>query len=218
MFQQFLCDSSGYAVQYVETASKQKERQRFREIVNRICREHSIEPAWVREEVIESQIIAMLENLALPREVYDWAMAYLEHTLVKDAADTEQELWKLKKRAADTQATLDTLLLKAAQTKDSLAEEFFRLSRQKQKESALLQQRIDQTEAGKQENGRDAAKIIELAQHLAEQHVTFPPPQRRQIVDSVFSNLQLENVNLCGNYRLPFSILAENHLCPLNSG
>ena len=125
---------------------------------------------------------------------------------------------KLKKRAADTQATLDTILLKAAQTEDNLAEEFLRLARQRQKELALLKQRIDQTEAGKQENGRNAAKIIELAQHLAEQYVTFPPPQRRQIVDSVFSNLQLEDVNLCGNYRLPFSILSENSSRPLKSG
>jgi hypothetical protein len=127
-------------------------------------------------------------------------------------------LRKLKKRAADTQATLDTILLKAAQTEDNLAEEFLRLARQRQKELALLNQRIDQTEAGKQENGRNAAKIIELAQHLAEQYVTFPPPQRRQIVDSVFSNLQLEDVNLCGNYRLPFSILSENSSRPLKSG
>ena len=84
--------------------------------------------------------------------------------------------------------------------------------------NALLQQRSEQIKAGKQENSRDGVKIIELAQHLVEQYVTFPPPQKRRIVDSVFSNLQLEDVNLCGNYRLPFSILAENSCRPLNSG
>ena len=64
-----------------------------------------------------------------PKEIYDWAIAYLEHTLLKDAADSERELRKLKRRAADTQATLDTLLLKAAQTEDNLAKEFLRLAR-----------------------------------------------------------------------------------------
>jgi len=73
-----------------------------------------------------------------------------------------------------------------------------------------------QIETGKQENIRDPAKILELAQHLAGQYVTLPAPQKRQIADSVFSNLQLDDVTLCGNYRLPFSILAENGNHPLN--
>jgi hypothetical protein len=136
----------------------------------------------------------------------------------QDLANMQNELGRLKQRSSGTQATLDALLLKAAQAEDNLAEGFMQLARQKQHEVALLQQRIEQRKAGKQENGRDAAKIIELAQHLAEQYVTFPPPQRCQIVDSVFSNLQLEDVNLCGDYRLQFSILAENSHRPLNSG
>ena len=130
----------------------------------------------------------------------------------------QNELNRLKRRSSETQATLGALLLKAAQTEDNLAEGFMQLARQKQHEVALLQQRIEQIKTGKQENSPDAVKIIELAQHLVEQYVTFPPPQKRQIVDSVFSNLQLEDVNLCGDYRLPFSILAKNSRHPLNSG
>ena len=38
----------------------------------------------------------MLEKLSLPKEVYDWAVAYLEHILANDGADVEQELRKLK--------------------------------------------------------------------------------------------------------------------------
>ncbi len=208
------CAYCGYSI----TAELHKQRYTYYRCSQLRYRKHSVEPAWVREEVIESQIVAMLEKLTLPKEVCDWAMAYLDRVLTRDLADMQNELGKLKRRSSETQATLDALLLKAAQTEDNLAEGFMQLARQKQHEVALLQQRIEQTKAGKQENGRDAAKIIELAQHLAEQYVTFPPPQRRQIVDSVFSNLQLEDVNLCGDYRLPFSILAENSHRPLNSG
>ncbi len=93
-----------------------------------------------------------------------------------------------------------------------------RLARQKQRELALLQQREGQIKAGKREDNHDAANILELAQHLAEQYVTLPAPKKREVVNSVFLNLQLDAVNLCGDYRLPFSILAENRGRPLNSG
>jgi len=109
-------------------------------------------------------------------------------------------------------------LLKATQTEDNLAEGFMQLARQKQHEVALFQQRIGQIKAGKQENNRDAVKIIEIAHHLVEQYITFPSPQKRQIVDSVFSNLKLKGANLCRYYRLPFSILVENNRHPLKSG
>jgi len=208
------CVHCGYSI----TAELHKQRYTYYRCSQLRYRKHSVEPAWVREEVIESQIIAMLEKLTLPKEVYDWAMAYLDRVLARDLTDTQNELGRLKRRSSETQATLDALLLKAAQTEDNLAEGFMQLANQKQHEVALLQQRIEQIKAGKQENSRDAVKIIELAQHLVEGYVTFPPPQKRQIVDSVFSNLQLEDANLCGNYRLPFSILAKNSHRPLNSG
>jgi hypothetical protein len=66
------------------------------------------------------------------------------------------------------------------------------------------------------ERSTNMAKILELAQNLAGQYITLPAPQKRQIADSVFSNLQLDDVILCGDYRLPFSILAENGNHPLN--
>ncbi len=47
-------------------------------------------------------------------------------------------------------------------------------------------------------------------------YVTLKPPQKRQIADSVFSNLELDGVSLCAEYRLPFAILAENGTHPLN--
>ncbi|GAG46535.1 unnamed protein product, partial [marine sediment metagenome] len=155
-------------------------------------------------------------DVCLDKEVYDWAMEYLDRALVRDSSETRNELHKLKRKVSQTQATLDALLLKAAQAEDNLAEEFMRLAGQKQQELVLLQRRIEQIETGKQENSRDPAKILELAQHLAGQYVTLPAPQKRQIADSVFSNLQLDDVTLCGNYRLPFSILAENGDHPLN--
>lgn len=169
------------------------------------------------ESAIESQVIDMLDRLILPSEIYDWAMAYLTHVFEKDVHDAEQELRKLKKRIADTQATLDTLLLKAAQTEDNLAEDFLRIARQKQREVALLQQRATQIAAGKQEDNGDAAKILELAQLQPQQYLMLTPPQKHQVVDSVFLNLRLDAVNLCGDYRLPFSILAKNRARLLKS-
>jgi hypothetical protein len=67
---------------------------------------------------------------------------------------------------------LDSLLLKAAQTEDNLAGGFLRLARQKQEELNLLQKRFEQIECGKQESNCNAAKILELAQHIAKTYVT----------------------------------------------
>ena len=66
--------------------------------------------------------------------------------------------------------------------------------------------------------GSNPAGIIELAQGLAREYVTLRPSQKRQIVDSVFSKLRLDDAYVCGNYRLPFSILTQNSSRPLNSG
>lgn len=198
------CAHCGYSI----TAELHKQQYTYYRCAQINHQKHPVRPSWVPESVIESQVISMLDKLILPKEIYDWAMAYLEHTLVKDVSDTERELRRLRKRATDTQPTLDMLLLKAAQTEDNLAEEFLRLARQKQRELAVLQQRIDRIEAGKQENNTDAAKILELAQRLPQQYLMFAPPQKRQVVDSVFLNLRLDTVNLCGEYRLPFSIPA----------
>jgi hypothetical protein len=58
--------------------------------------------------------------------------------------------------------------------------------------------------------GHTAPGIIELAQGLSKQFVTLAGPQKRQIADLVFSNLRLDRATVVGDYRLPFSILAEN--------
>jgi len=208
------CAECGYSI----TAELHKKRYIYYRCAQFNQREHLVKPSWVTEQAIEEQIIRMLDKLVLSKEVYDWVLAYLERSIAKDAVNTEKELRTLRKKAIDTQATLDTLLLKVAQTEDNLAGSFLRLARQKQEEIELLREKIKQIEAGKPENSHDAARILELAQHLAEQYVTFPSPQKRQITDSVFLNLRLDDVTLCGDYKLPFSILAENDNHPLDSG
>ena len=91
-----------------------------------------------------------------------------------------------------------------------------RLARERQSEMALLQRRFEQTKSGLQEDTGGPVKILELAQHLSRQYVTLKPPKKRQIADSVFSNLELDGVSLCAEYRLPFAILAKNTDRPLN--
>ena len=72
--------------------------------------------------------------------------------------------------------------------------------------------------AGKRGNNSNAARILELAQRLSQQYVVFSTLPKRQVVDLVSLNLRLDAVDLCGQYRLPFSILVESHRRPLKSG
>ena len=206
------CAHCGYNV----TAEIHKQRYTYYICSQRRYREHPVKPAWVRETVIESEIVALLERLHLPDEVYDWAITYLNTVLSEDLADTQKELCSLKRKASETQATLDAILLRAARADDSLAEGFMRLAKQKQQEITMLQRRSEQIEKGKPGDSSDPVRVLELAQNLARQYVTFSSVARRQIVKSVFSNLRLDDVTLDGEYRLPFAILAENADRPLN--
>ena len=158
----------------------------------------------------------MLEKLRLPKEVCDWAMAYLRNILAEDQADGQKELKRLKKRISETRTTVDSLLLRAAQADDSLIESFMHLAKKKQQEITLLERRSEQIKKGKEEKSCEPARIFGLSQNLVEHYVTFPAAQKRQAIETVFSNLQLDDVNLCAEYRLPFSILAENAHRPLD--
>jgi DNA invertase Pin-like site-specific DNA recombinase len=208
------CAHCGYNI----TADMHKRKYTYYFCSQRQHQEHPIKPAWVSEPDIESQIITLLGRLVLPKEIYDWAKEYLQRVLVQDESDMENELMKLKRRLSETQATMDALLLKAAHVEDNMSEGFMRLARDKHNEIAVVQQRIDEITHGKREYSGEPVRIIELAQNLSAQYVTLKPPQKRQIANSVFSNLELDDVTLCGTYRLPFAILAENANRPLKCG
>ena len=208
------CAHCGYRI----TGELHKGRYRYYRCAQVQYREHPIHPAWVPESEIESQITAMLGKLVLPEKVCRWAMTYLQRAAKQNAADRKQELQRLRRKASQARASLDGLLLKAVEVGDGLAESFMRLARQKQHELGLLEGRIKETNGSRQQDGRRAAKILELAQHLAERFLTLPSDQKRRITDAVFLNLRLDHVTLLGEYRLPFSILAENGNRPANSG
>jgi site-specific DNA recombinase len=208
------CARCGYNI----TADMHKKRYTYYFCSQRQHQKHPVKPAWVSEPDIESQIITLLGRLVLPKEIYEWAKEYLQLVLVQDESDMENELMKLKRRLSETQTTMDALLLKAAHAEEDLAEGFMRLARDKHNEATLVKQRIDEITQGKRDYSSEPVRIIELAQNLSTQYVTLKPPQKRQIVNSVLSNLELDDITLCGTYRLPFAILAENANHPLNSG
>jgi hypothetical protein len=99
-----------------------------------------------------------------------------------------------------------------------LVASLMRLAGRKQEELALIETRIRDLENGKTPDSDPPLKILELAQDPANQYVTFQTPKKRHVVDSVLLNLRPDNVTLCADYRLPFSILAENGNHPPNSG
>ncbi len=206
------CSGCGYSI----TAEMHKQQYSYYICSQRRHRDHPVKPAWVPESLIESQIVSMLDKLILPKEVYDWVIEYLKRISTQEGVDTQKELKSLKRKISESQNTVDALLLRAAQAEDSLADGFMRLARQRQSEMALLQRRFEQTKSGLQEDTGEPLKILELAQLLSRQYVTLKPPQKRQIADSVFSNLELDDVTLCAEYRLPFAILAKNANPPLN--
>ena len=206
------CADCGYNV----TAETHKKQYTYYICAQRRHIDHVEKPAWVPEPKIESQIVSLLEKLVLPKEVYDWVLEYLKRSATQESTDVEKELKSLKRKISESQKTIDSILLRAAQAEDSLADGFMRLAQERQSEVTLLQHRFEQVKSGLQEDNGGPLKILELAQDLSRQYVTLKPPQKRQIANSVFSNLELNGVSLCADYRLPFAILAKNANRPVN--
>ncbi len=206
------CADCGYNI----TAETHKKKYTYYICAQRRNIEHIEKPAWVPEQKIESQIVSFLEKLVLPRDIYDWVVEYLKRYSTKEISDTEKELKSLKRKISESKKVIDSILLRAAQANDDLADNFMRLAQERQSEVSLLQQRYEQLKSGLQEDNSKPLKILELAQSLSKQYVTLKPPQKRQITNSVFSNLTLNGVSLCADYRLPFAILAKNANHPVN--
>ena len=157
------CAHCGYNI----TAEIHKQRYIYYICSQQRHREHSVMLAWVREQVIESQIIAMLKRLCLPKEVYDWVMAYLKNILAKDQVDTENELRGLKRKQSETQAALDAILLRTAEADADLAEGFMRLAKHKQQKVTLLQRWIAEIQQGKY------SIVVVIRQKLSNSHKTL---------------------------------------------
>ena len=196
------CSDCGYNI----TAEIHKKRYVYYVCSQRQQMDHSFKLQWIKEEKIESQIIASLEKLVLPDELYKWVIDYLKG----------KEILSVKRRLKDSQVKFDNLLIKASESEDKLSMGFMRLAGKKQTEIVLLRNQIEKLEIGKEENSRKPLKIIELTQDIANKYVSLKSSKKRCIVNSVFSNLSLDGVSLCAEYRLPFEILAKNAQYPPN--
>ena len=178
--------------------------------------DHSFELQWVKEKEIESQIIALLQKLVLPAELYDWVIQYLRVSAKKTKQEKEKEIASLKRRLKESQVKFDNLLIKASESDNKFSDGFMRLAGKQQTEISLLQSRLEGFEMEKKEDIQKPLQIIELTQDIANKYVSFKSVQKREIVESVFSNLSLNGVSLCADYNLPFEILAKNAEHPLN--
>ena len=178
--------------------------------------DHGFELQWVKEQQIESQIIALLQKLVLPDELYDWVVQYLKISSKKSKQEKEKEIYSVKRRLKEAQGKFDNLLIKASESDDKFSGGFMRLAGKQQTEISLLQNRMERFETGKEEDIQKPLQIIELTQDIADKYVSLKSMQKRGIVKSVFSNLELDGVSLCAEYNLPFEILAKNAKHPLN--
>jgi len=206
------CSDCGHQI----TAEIHKKRYVYYVCSQRRHIDHSFELQWVKEEEIESQIIALLQKLVLPDELYDWVVQYLKVSTKKNEQEKEKEIYSVKRRLKEAQVKFDNLLIKASESEDKLSTGFMRLASKQQMEISLLQNRMQRLEMGKEEDIQKPLQIIELTQDIANKYVSLKSTQKRGIVKSVFSNLSLNGVSLCAEYNLPFEILVKNAHCPPN--
>lgn len=205
------CSDCGYNI----TAEIHKKRYVYYICSQRRHVDHCLQLQWVKEDQIETQIVELLQKLVLPAELYDWVVEYLKISAKKNTREKEKEISKLKRRLKVGQEKFDNLLTKAAESDNQLSSGFMRLAGVQQSEISLMQTQIEKLKTGEKENFQKPLEIIELTQNIANKYVSLKSEQKRKLVKSVFSNLELEGVSLCADYNLPFEILTNNTKYPL---
>ena len=74
---------------------------------------------------------------------------------------------------------------------------------------ATFKLQIDSVDRSHDEIAELASKVFELSQNLAAKWFTASVPEKRQMLDIEFLNLQFVDVSLCATIRKPFDVLTE---------
>ena len=163
---------------------------------------------WIREEVLDSQVVEMLKAIEIDSEVADWIVEALRSSHEQEIEFRETELKKLKRRSDGLQQRLD----KAYEDRlDGIIDDGYwgDISSTWRSEQDRILERITRFKDANRDYVETGIRIIELAQKAHSLYLNQNAREKRKLLDTLLSNCNLEGASLYPTYKKPFDLIAE---------
>jgi site-specific DNA recombinase len=172
----------------------------------------------VTEADLDKQVLAVFDKMRVEDEgVRDWFRLVLASQTRDAQADSRAQRAELTRQETLIVAQQDRLLnLRLAEDIDQ--ETFARKHTEMRDRLASIKLQLDVLDRSHDETAELAAKVFELSQTLRQQWLTADYAAKRRILEIVFLNCRLEDVNLVPTMRKPFDVLAEGLLLKNSRG
>ena len=144
-------------------------------------------------------------------KVRDWFRLVLASQTRDAQADSRVQRAELQCQETLIVAQQDRLLnMRLAEEIDEAT--FARKHKEMRDRLSSIKLQLDVLDRSHDENAELAAKVFELSQTLRQQWLTADYAAKRRILEIVFLNCRLDDVNLVPTIRKPFDVLAEGLL------
>jgi len=172
----------------------------------------------VREADIETQVMAVFDKMRVEDEkVRNWFRLVLASQTRDAQADSLAQRAELQRQETLIVGQQDRLLnMRLAEEIDETT--FARKHTEMRDRLASIKLQLDVLDRSHDETAELAAKVFELSQTLRQQWLTADYPEKRRLLEIVFLNCRLDDVNLVPTMRKPLDILAEGLLSENSRG
>lgn len=176
------------------------------------CHARSCKGVSVREEVLDDGVRNALRDLILDeQDLTDFASQFRRQT-ESTAANSTQQQDALRLKLANVDARVDRLT-------DAYIDRLIEKDVFEERKAGLLKERattrevLADVETGQDGIGVRLEQFIELLKSLQNQDILANPAERRDLVKSLTSNLQLRGKNLVVTWHFPFDLIVSKANC-----
>ncbi len=169
---------------------------------------------WVREEKIIEQVEDVLRRIGIRnKEFLNDTIAYIKETNQLKKEHHSVEVGQLKKEHTEIQGKLDRLMDLRLEGEISKEEFEAKKCRLKDRQYELSQLVLTYDKADDEFTKR-MEMILNLAHEAPKIWSSSTIPQKRELLNFLFANLQLKDGSLCYTLRKPFDSFLNNDDCP----
>ncbi len=163
---------------------------------------------YIKEEIIENQILEALSNITITKEQGEWIKAVLKESLKDEHDFTIQQINSLRGRQDKLRDRIDNLYIDKLDGK--ISEEYW-LAKHNQwsNELNIVQENVKTYENANISFMEDCEKILKICNEIKSLYIIGDNSEKRELLNYVLQNLTLEGEKLCYTYKKPFDIFAK---------
>ena len=162
----------------------------------------------VREEALEEQFSAMLDQLRFDDEVLEWVREALHASHSDERIEHETAVKRLQREYDRLQARIDAMYIDKLDGK--IGGDFYdRMAGEWRKDQSRCLIDIERHQKAQESYMDEGLKILELARNAKALFERQPAREKRRLLNFVLSNCSWENGELAASFRQPFDLLSE---------